>query len=487
MSMNEFYDYLDTLSPEEQEMALYDFGQMGASDLPGAFAGGYAPEMSEFDYALSSGFGQGAPPELNKSGDVIPWGLDQEAQMATLQKNRNALMADMVTGLMAGPGSWDPSAFTPTTMPLGNPLQTPGRNRAQAYAGRGGYEGFLVDEMLNGATPSEAEAALWDFIAKPAPEDELSPEALQAQQDVIASLPARVSDQIIPGQTPGEIDYTTPQGRAGGLDLGRISEFSSKIFDELATDPTIGYTDPTTGLGYAGSREMPTEAAEWFTKRGFPLPTASYSDETYLTPESDDELMRRMDEQDLAQFGIEDAIGRERGARENEAAITKAAALPSRANSPALRIGAALTGKELGPTSSDRPFVNYNPMTQDVQMLSQEGGRVGRANAVKQARGQNAIEDVINFNFSGPRREVRQVEDEDVGRVKARTKGEKGRRQRAFTRQADVVNNRSSPGGVRRAESIGRAVAMQMQGRNPLQDAIAQRLMGTRAGGLYGG
>ena len=54
MDEEEFYTWLESLAPEEQEQALYDFGFMNANTVPGTYEGEGGPSMDYAGYDLGS-------------------------------------------------------------------------------------------------------------------------------------------------------------------------------------------------------------------------------------------------------------------------------------------------------------------------------------------------------------------------------------------------------------------------------------------------
>ena len=278
MSMmgGDFDAWFGSLSPEDQEYVAQML-QMGSGSDPYTFGGGQVGlSPSEADLA-----GYGAVlPDVDKYGNIQPWGLDQQSDAATLQKNLNALMADNMTAALGGPGAYGPEAFAPTLEWDSPVLQTPGAQMLDFYmGGPPSAEGLVAENIAAGMTPSQAVEEVLRIAQSP-DDETLGEEERAIRQSVIDTLrPGRGSSQP-PGVSQ---DLTPEQQLAQTYDLDSLYEFADQLSRGLASDPQGGYTDPETGLTY---RDAPTEvysaAAQKYLDLGLPFPTDQYTDDKYL-------------------------------------------------------------------------------------------------------------------------------------------------------------------------------------------------------------
>ena len=516
MSYDDF-SWFEDLSPYEQQslMSIID-PTMGMGDTNASFPGydfgdisqmgGIAPQVGMEDYYLQN-FGGGLPPEMDRYGNQLPWGMDQEAQATTLQKNRNSLMVDQVTAMLAGLGSYDAAAFDPITITPAQAgeaaISQPGRRKAQMYSGGSGYESFLTDMMLNeGMTPSEAQVAMWDLVSKP-DSPEVSEEDRARRDSLIASLPAAAVDPLTPPSQRGpgraqEADLTTPQGRQQLYDVDSIAKFSDMLFQDLAEDPTVAWQDPETGLEYGSTpKEMDSPTTEWYKKRGLPTPVEDYwgpSGQALLGGgiETEDELMASWDQLNKSDLSYQADIAK---ANEAEREANRLEQGDARAQRAARNARIPTTGQpgfvdvEVGHKDYDAAWDFGDEGVPDpfgiplTEMAARQGAYQEAMPMVTPGRREAASV----FDFAVDQTPARHASRQDVTDAQTRRRQTREQRQRRTRNLQRDVDRAESESSKREAGSVGRALAMQLQGRTPLRDALAQRLLGQRSQGLYGG
>jgi hypothetical protein len=315
MDEEEFYAWLESMAPEEQEQALYDFGFMSANDMPGMYGdmggAGMLPELGygEFDVGTYSQL----PPELNKKGEVMPWGLDQEAQAYNALQDLGSMTMDNALAMYGGPGAYDVSAFEPISVPMGAPLDMSDARYLDALAESGaGYESYLAKAIRDkNMTPGQAVADLMNFISMGG-EDEVDPGTAEIRQQLIDSLPtADTGDpaSMTPSARGRLGDLTSPEGRAATTNMAKIEALASDLFERKTKIPEPGYVDPETGLPFAAAKTKPSPAAEKYMKAGIPTPNETYMDEEWLNAPLDPaELEAQLLAEDEAQAGYAGAI-----------------------------------------------------------------------------------------------------------------------------------------------------------------------------------
>lgn len=305
MDPDEVQAYLDSLPPDERQKAIYDFGFQSANQAPPGFEGAFGPELTQQQYDLGQ-YTQ-APPSLD-DGDLEPYSLDVARDIQYYQKNLADLVADPMANVQAGAAGFDPGAFQPITVPIGEPLDLAGSRyvNAMAQSTGGGYEAFLAQKIAGGATPGDAVAQMWDLINQP-DSPEVSQQARDARDALVASLPPNLTSPTdpatgMPSYQENIGDFSTPQGRAATTDVGAITTTANDLFTKLTEDPVAGYTDPKTGLQYAGSYDQPSELSQKFAELGLPTPYESYLDPKWLAPgPGEDYIQQRQAKLDAAQ------------------------------------------------------------------------------------------------------------------------------------------------------------------------------------------
>ena len=308
----EFYSWLESLDPIEREEALYTFGFAGANEMPGTFAQtGSQPGLDYGNFDLSM-FNQ-LPPELDKKGNVMPWGLDQQQQAYNTMQDLGAMTVDNALAMYGGPGAYGAGAFEGRDVPIGQPLDFKGGRYVDMLAQSGtGYESYLAQKIQGGMSPGAAIADMWRFIQTPG-DEEVDPEQASAKQALIASLPPGVAQLNALGQPqPGagkRGDYTTPEGLAASFDVQGVQKLASDLFERKASDPVANYVDPQTGLPYAGSKREESPITERYRAAGIPTPDESYLDEQWLNaPLSEESQIGRAQREAQGQAGYGRAI-----------------------------------------------------------------------------------------------------------------------------------------------------------------------------------
>jgi hypothetical protein len=303
MDEDEFWTFLESLDPRSRDELLYGMEYGAANEVPGTFNfGGGTPQLDYGSFDLGE---YGAlPPEMDKKGNVLPWGLDQEAQAFNALQDYGALTVDPAIALYGGPGAYDPSAFQPTE-DWGDPLDQPGQRLLQGYATSGpGYESYLAQKFMAGRSPGQAQAEMWEDIKNSQLED-APQEAKDLGAALIASLPPpnRGDDPLSQSglgsdQAP---DYLTPQGRARSTDLAGINSFAQGMFGKMLSDPQ-GFEGPGGLLYKAPPKVTPSALTAKYTAAGIPTPDETYMDEEWLNaPLSEESALGREEREGRAQ------------------------------------------------------------------------------------------------------------------------------------------------------------------------------------------
>lgn len=515
----DFFEWFNSLDPIDQENFLYDMELGGANALPGQFGGPMAPQLDPYGFDLMS-FGGGADlPEYTSKGRYDPYDLSQEAKRFNLIQDYASGSVDNALAMFAGPGAYDIDAFNDVVLPPRERAEQRGTRTAQAYAQGGGYEGYLAQKILQGATPSEAIADLMDLVNAPDSE-EISPEDREARQALIASLPQAERT----GPTP-------PGEEVSPYDLSRIQDFGTELFQGIMSDEQPVYVDPQTGIGYMDQPyTQRSEAAEWYDKRGLPLPTASYGDEEYQQAFMDafapdrqqdeaaraQEIRRTSSEANQALQASREAGRRYREFRGANATQQGFNVLARDAARPEVQAGTADTN--WGPDSPVYQEAFQAVMQRDPtaartfrdtmldRIGSGRGTRIGAPVRYINERTQNLVptpgdqQPLLNngvsvpgarapFNFGeflagGNRRPLQQTDVDRAGRERRRASDEF---KRANTRRYQAERVNTSPTQANAAYALGMAAALARSGRTPLQDALMQRVLGQRAMGARGG
>jgi hypothetical protein len=127
-----------------------------------------------------------------------------------------------------------------------------------------------------GMSPGQAKGALMAALKVP---DNADQRALDQREELRGSLTKRYeTTPLKPGETPPTKDLTTDQGIVNSFDFTDVDNVSRQWQSDLAKDPVIGYTDPQTGLSYAGALAEKTPTMEWFDKYGLPYANKRYDD-----------------------------------------------------------------------------------------------------------------------------------------------------------------------------------------------------------------
>jgi len=247
---------------------------------PSMTQGGYAPELDPQSAGL---LGMGAAPvERNTKGQIQPYDLGVGSTTTNVLQDRNSYLIDNAAAMQAGPGAYSAEAFNPVYEPIGQPLQAPGAQLLDRYASSGGasWQSYIADAILNkGLDPASAQADLIRTITAPETAT-ATPQEKAQRQALIDSLPGRAVKDPISGvytmMAPDLKDIVNT------VDTDKIFDWADKGYQQMATDPLAGYTDPATGLDYAGAKAQDSTAAKWYHDRGLSLPTDSYTDPKFI-------------------------------------------------------------------------------------------------------------------------------------------------------------------------------------------------------------
>lgn len=268
---DEWYEAFGYMSPEEQEAVMAEMGYAPQTSLPFEYEGS---GLSDY-YPLGD---IAATPEFTSKGNLDPYDLTQQAKRINVAQDYGSLLLDNILSGIAGPGSYDINAFTPE-VEYGKEVTRPGTARLESFAGKGGWEGFLANEILKGGTPSSAMAALQTFLENTDPNDKsISEDERTAYQSLVNSLP-RNRDEMTPSQKEAA-------GFWGDYDYEGLLDTATRYSDEVFKDPAYGYSEegPDGTMRYwdTAPEEIKTPQMEFFDKYGLPYPTASYEDPQYL-------------------------------------------------------------------------------------------------------------------------------------------------------------------------------------------------------------
>lgn len=331
MDPDQFYAWLDTLSPEEQEEALYEFEYMGANQVPGQYGmGGMAPQLGYSDFDL--GMYSQLPPPMDKKGNILPYGQDQMTKGLNQLQDIGATTVDPALALYGGISAFSPDAFQPTRRPIGQPLDMSDQRYLQGLAAGGGasFDSYLAQKIMGtpdkpGMTPAAALADLWNFINMGG-EDEVDPKKAAARQALIASIPQnlRGTDPTLGRQAQGKVgDYSSPQGLAASFDMQAVQDMANDLYERKSKIPEAGYIDETTGLPYAGYEEEPSFLSEKYRAAGIPSPEATYMDEEYVGAWPTEDMLARDEREAAAQDKYAAAIKGVKTADTNASALER--------------------------------------------------------------------------------------------------------------------------------------------------------------------
>jgi hypothetical protein len=296
--------------PAMKAMLLRAMGLDQASGNPVSAQGAFAPEMTDMAYDLPSMLG-GIPQSTNAKGVPNPYNVESAAKYLNYAQDLtgSAGLGNNMLSWATGPQATDTSAWTPTKKGTGSPLTFDNLASMQAMAGSGGsdYQSFMADQMLKGATPAAALAALKKTIRSG-----------QASQDLLDSMPAyQPSDaQAISGDAP---DITNDQGFAQMYDTRTLLSEANDMHKGMAKDIALqgsAYKDPKTGQFYQGYEETPTEQMQAADKLGLAYPTTQYDNQDYIS-----KMQQQLLGTNPAQAQVSDAM------REQDIAGMKAQAL----------------------------------------------------------------------------------------------------------------------------------------------------------------
>lgn len=267
---------LDLNDPAVIQMLLREMGMEAASGNPYSAQGAFAPEISDTAYDLPQMIG-GIPLSTNSKGVPNPYNVETQAKRLNFAQDLTGTggLGNNMLSWITGPQATDPSAWTPTKKGTGSPLTFENLASMEAMAQSGGadYQSFIADQMLKGATPAGAVAALKRTIRSG-----------QASQDLLDSLPPNYQSdvQIATGATP---DITTDQGFAQAYDTKMLLSDANDMHKGMAKDRALqksAFQDPTTGQFYTGYDEQKTEQMQAADKLGLAYPTTRYDDPNYV-------------------------------------------------------------------------------------------------------------------------------------------------------------------------------------------------------------
>lgn len=508
---DEFWEWFESLSPEEQQFFQYQDSFQQANTLPFDFGGPMAPSLDMGSYGLGQFNGGAAIPEYTTKGAVDPYDLSQAAKRYNLMQDYATGSVDNALAMFAGPGAYGPQAFQDRVTPPSKQAKDSGRRMAEQYAQGGGYEEFIAQKLLEGNTPSAAYADLMALI-ETEPTEDTPPEAVAAREELIRSLPkARQDGPVMPGQ---EVEP---------YDVESIMGFGTELFQGLFQDDRPNYVDPQTGIGYLDAPQVErSEAAQWYDQRGLPLPTETYDSPEYLQAMRDAFGMDQIGEENAARQSeaarglraAEQAV-RDNTARGDEYEEAYKAVLPEQdfrawanlTQDKAMEGSLASTWRPdrdsgsniggFGPAPVVREpslggFIGGNPAAA-MNSQWQNSPRVAanaRTNGQAQAFTNNRGDVVPNPNVRDPQFDFgayltagrEPVTADTVRKTRAKTPELQAQRRKAWAADRDAKYY-SSQQSQDAAYALGQQMARARQGRTPLQDALLQRLLSQSAMG----
>ena len=380
----EWYEEFGYLPQDEQEEMFARWGSPRST--PSARPRAARTSTAWVSPTATPSGGAAALPEYTSKGALDPFDLTQQAKRVNLGQDYGALMLDNILSGMAGPGAYDIGAFTPE-MEYGKEVTRPGAERLASYARRGGWEGYLADEIRNGATPTEALSSLQNFVESTPEED---PDRTPEDDAKVKSILDSLSGMKPTGMTPSE---RKDAGFWGNYDYKSLLDTASEYSDAVFNDPGYGYEevgpDGRTRYFDRPPEEVKTDQMEFFEKYGLPYPTASYEDPKYLQAMLDAEegTTPEYREAEAGQYlgGYEDVVGKTKtaeqamiDAREHDDAMIRAWETTQKRNQPPPPI----TSKPLTTTIPGRAAVPGQPATGPTtpgtdmfaQMMAEGGG-----------------------------------------------------------------------------------------------------------------
>lgn len=275
-----------SLSPDEQDSLMLQ----AAGGITGPTNADFVDEEDPFqlnggfDFSYSGGNGAGVQPNVGgftTKGKVNLGDLAQEAKRVNLLQDYGSLSVDNILSGYTGGGGYDAGAFTPT-YEYGQPINLPGRRKAEVLSKSGGWQGFVTDLIFGeGLSPAEAEAKLYETIN--APDDpSLSDQDRQLRDTLKASMEPLRMESPVPGAT--DINQRGKKIGEDFYDTENVNAFTTRVWSDLLEDPDFSYQDPKTGLYYAKTPEeamVKTPQMLAYDKFGIPYPTATYEDPKY--------------------------------------------------------------------------------------------------------------------------------------------------------------------------------------------------------------
>lgn len=510
---DEFWEWFENLSPEEQQFFQYQDQFQQANTLPFDFGGPMAPSLDMGSFGLGTFNGGASIPEYTSKGALDPYDLTQAAKRYNLMQDYATGSVDNALAMFAGPGAYGPNAFADKVTPPSKQANDSGRRMAEQYAQGGGYEEFIAQKLLEGNTPSAAYADLMALI-ETEPDENTPPEAVAAREELIRSLPkARQDGPVMPGQEVEPFDAESIMG------------FGTELFQGLFQDDRPNYVDPQTGIGYLDAPQTErSEAAQWYDQRGLPLPTESYDSPEYLQAMRDaygwDQEAAPIEERQreaAAQLRAAEQAVRDNTARGDEYEEAYKAVLPEQdfrawANltqdkamegnlastwQPDRDTGSNIGGfgpapvvrePSLGGFIGGNPAAAMNSQWQNSPRVNANAMTNGQASAMRNTRTGDVVPnpnvrdpqfDFGKYLAAGPREEITA---DTVRKTRAKTPELQAQRRKAWAADRDAKYY-SSQQSQDAAYALGQQMARAKQGRTPLQDALLQRLLGQSAMG----
>ncbi len=279
----QFIGWLQSQDVGVQQEVLRAMGMMGASANAPSTAGAFAPELTGFAYDLPGMLG-GIQPSTNSKGVANPYNVESQAKYLNYGQDligSSGLGSNMLAWMTGGQGT-DPSAWRPTRVGTGSPMQFGGQAIIDTYANSGGddWQTYLATRIANGDTPAMAITKLKRLVQGTEDTGGVSP----ASPEFLASLPASADfgDQL-PGTDPP--DPKTDRGFATLYNVKDLQSFADDLFKGVAKDRSLQQTawqDPKTGQWYQGYEDKKTEQMEAADKLGLAYPTTKYDDPATL-------------------------------------------------------------------------------------------------------------------------------------------------------------------------------------------------------------
>jgi len=279
----QFVGWLQRQDAGTQQQVMRAMGMMDASSNMPSTQGAFAPEITDFAFDVPGMLG-GVPLSTNSKGTPNPYNVETQAKRLNYAQDLYGTggLGNNILSWMAGGQATDPSAWRPTRVGVGSPVQFGGQAIIDTYANSGGddWQTYLATRIANGDTPAMAITKLKKLVQGTDETGGVSP----ASPEFLASLPASADfgDQVPGTAAP---DIKTDRGFATLYNIKDLQSFADDLFKGVAKDRAMqqnAWQDPKTGQWYQGYEDKKTEQMEAADKLGLAYPTVKYDDPATL-------------------------------------------------------------------------------------------------------------------------------------------------------------------------------------------------------------